>query len=259
MPAERSILVGGRQTRIAEAGAGRPLMLLHDTYGNRWTHGHTNLSARFKVIAPTMPGFEHSDELKGIDGPEDVVFWLLDLLAELQLNRPILAGGGLGGWMAAEFAVRYPERIGALVVIDAYGLQVGGALAADEFALPGPQLRPLLFADPAGQTAQEWLPDQEPMDRVEHTLRARVAAARLAWQFPYSPKLRGRLSRVTVPAYVAWGEHDSLVPLAHAHAWAEGLPNAQLHVASGAGHYPYLDDPTGFASRLADFGRTVPR
>ncbi|MBV8087827.1 MAG: alpha/beta hydrolase [Chloroflexi bacterium] len=259
MPAERQLTVGGRQTRIAEAGAGRPLVFLHDTFGNRWTAGHTNLSARFKVIAPSMPGFEHTDDLKGIDGPEDVVFWLSDLLGELGLNRPILAGGGLGGWMAAEFAVRYPERIGALIVIGAYGLQVEGALAADEFALPVAQLRPLLFADAASQTAQEWLPDQEPVERVEQTLRARVAAARLAWQFPYSAKLRGRLGRVTVPAYVAWGEHDRLVPMAHAHAWVEGLPKATLHVASGAGHYPYLDDPTGFASRLADFGRAIPR
>src|SRR5579872_3581526 len=109
MPAERTLEVGGRQTRVAEAGAGRPLLFLHDTFGNRWTHAHTNLSARFKVIAPSMPGFEHTDELKGIDGPEDVVFWLLDLLQELQLTRPILAGGGLGGWMAAEFAVHYPD------------------------------------------------------------------------------------------------------------------------------------------------------
>src|SRR5581483_9636592 len=118
-----------------ESGSGRPLIFLHDTFGNRWTHAHNNLSARTKLMAPAMPGFEHTTELKGIDGPEDVVFWLLDLLGELQIERPVLAGGGLGGWMAAEFAVRYPERISGLAVIGSYGLQVEGALAEDEFAL----------------------------------------------------------------------------------------------------------------------------
>ena len=80
--------------------------------------------------------------MSGIDGPEDVVFWLLDVLAALDLERPALLGCGLGGWMAAELAVRHPERLSRLVLVDAYGLRVQGALAEDEFALTRPMLRP---------------------------------------------------------------------------------------------------------------------
>ncbi len=228
---------------------------LHDTFGNRWTVGHEHLSKAYTVIAPSLPGVEDSTTLDGIDSPEDVVFWLLDLLAEMRLERPVLLGCGLGGWMAAEFAVRYPERLGRLVLVDAYGLRVAGELAADEFALTPPVLRPLLFASPDGDLATEMLPDSEPPERIEAALHARVAAARLAWQFPYDRKLRARLGRATLPALVVWGEQDRLVSVAHAHAFTESLPDARLVVVPGAGHLPYLEQPAAFIDALATFLR----
>jgi pimeloyl-ACP methyl ester carboxylesterase len=245
--------VGGRATRIARAGRGKLVLWLHDTRGNQWTPGHDRLAERCQVVAPSLPGFDDSTTLGRIDGPEDVVFWLLDLFEVLALARPVLLGCGLGGWLAAEFAVRYPERLGGLVLVDAYGLQVEGALAEDEFALTPPMLRPLVFADPDGALAQEWLPDAEPPERLEQALHARVAAARLAWQFPYSPKLRGRLPRAKVSALVVWGERDRLVPPAHARAYAEGLPDARLALIPDAAHYPYLEAPERFGEVVDRF------
>jgi pimeloyl-ACP methyl ester carboxylesterase len=243
--------VGGRATRIVRAGRGKLVLWLHDTRGNRWTPGHERLAERCQVVAPSLPGFDDSTTLGRIDGPEDVVFWLLDLFEALALKRPVVLGCGLGGWLAAEFAVRYPERLGGLVLVDAYGLQLDGALAEDEFALTPPMLRPLVFTDPDGALAREWLPDAEPPERLERALHARVAAARLAWQFPYSPKLRGRLPRAKVPALVVWGERDRLVPPAHARAYAEELPDARLALIPEAAHYPYLEAPERFADEVS--------
>jgi pimeloyl-ACP methyl ester carboxylesterase len=245
--------VGGRATRIVRSGRGRPLLWLHDTTGNRWTPGHDALVRHHEVIAPSLPGFDDSTTLGRIDRPEDVVFWLLDLWDALSLERPVLLGCGLGGWIAAEFAARYPERLGRLVLVDAYGLQVDGALAADEFALTPPMLRPLVFADPEASLAREWLPDAQPSERIESALHARVAAARLAWQFPYCPKLRDRLARAKVPALILWGSQDRLVTPAHAHAYAASLPDARMVVVSGAGHYPYLETPDRFAEEVERF------
>lgn len=234
----------------------RPLVWLHDTFGPRPTPGLTLLASQVRLLTPTLPGFE--TDPKGIDAPEDVVFWLLDLLASEHLDRPVLGGAGLGGWMAAEFAVRYPERLAGLILANAYGLQVPGALAEDEFALPPSELRPLLFARPNSPEAQAWLPDQEPPDRQESTLRARVAAARLAWQFPYTPKLRQRLPRARVPALVLWGEQDRLVPIGHAQAYAAALPTARTIALPEAGHYPDLETPEPFAREITTFLATLP-
>ncbi|HZU07826.1 MAG TPA: alpha/beta hydrolase [Chloroflexota bacterium] len=245
--------IGGRATRILLAGAGQPVLWLHDTRGNRWTPGHERLSQHCRLIAPSLPGFDDSTTLGRIDGPEDVVFWLLDLLEALPLDRPVFLGCGLGGWLAAEFAVRYPERLSGLVLVNAYGLQVEGALPEDEFALTPPMLRPLVFADPTSALAQAWLPDSEPPEQLESALHARVAAARLAWQFPYSVKLRGRLPRARVRALVVWGAQDRLIPPLHARAYAEGLPDARLVFIPEAAHYPYIEAPERFAQVVCEF------
>jgi len=251
---ERSVVADGRLTRIVQAGRGRPIVWLHDTLGNRWSDAHSTLAESAQVIAPSLPGFEDSTTLDGIDGPQDVVFWLLDLLDELALPQPpVLLGCGLGGWLAAEFAVRYAGLLGALILVDAYGLRVPGALAADEFALTPPMLRPLLFTTPDGVLASAEVPDVEPTERLERTLHARVAAARLAWQFPYDRKLTRRLQRARLPALVVWGANDRLVPPAHAEAYAEHLPHADLVVLDAAGHYPYLEQPTPFVQAVAGF------
>src|SRR6266545_3295553 len=116
VPSGRVVDAGGRSTRVLEAGEGAAVVWLHDSLGNRWSPGHEHLSVSgYRVIAPSLPGVDDSTTLDGIDAPEDVVFWLLDLLAALDLGRPTLLGCGLGGWMAAEFAVRHPERLGRLV------------------------------------------------------------------------------------------------------------------------------------------------
>jgi pimeloyl-ACP methyl ester carboxylesterase len=248
-----NVNVGGRITRVLRQGSGPQLLWLHDSLGNLWTPAHEALSHQHEVIAPSLPGFEDSTTLEGIDGPEDVVFWLVDLFAELRLDRPTVLGCGVGGWMAAELAVRYPERIGHLILVDAYGLRVDGALPADEFALTPSMLRPLVFANGHHELAVETMPDQQPRERLETALHARVAAARLVWQFPYDRKLRGRLGRVTMPSLVVWGEHDRLVPLAHGEAYAAGLPAAQLETIASAAHYPYLEATDRFVQVVEAF------
>jgi pimeloyl-ACP methyl ester carboxylesterase len=254
MTDELTLDLDGRLTRVLRAGRGEPtLVWLHDTLGNSWTAAHERLGHSYQLIAPTLPGFEDSTTLGGIDTPEDVAFWLVDLLDELGLQRVVLLGCGLGGWMAAEFAVRHPPRVERLVLVDAYGLRVEGALPADEFALTPAMLRPLLFADGDGALALATRPDQAPSDALERSLHARVAAARLAWQFPYDRKLLGRLHRATMRSLVVWGEQDRLVPVAHAAAYTRALPDARLEVFAEAGHYPYLELPDVFGEAVEAF------
>ena len=239
---------------MLRAGSGEPsLVWLHDTLGNTWTAAHERLSRSASLIAPSLPGFEDSSTLEGIDTPEDVVFWLVDLLDELGLQRQVLLGCGLGGWMAAEFAVQHPARVERLIQVDENGLRVAVALPADEFALTSAMLRPLLLADADVAHSLETRTDEPPPEMLERSLHARVAAARLAWQFPYDRKLLGRLHRATMRSLVVWGEHDRLVPVAHAAAYTRALPDARAEVLAEAGHYPYLELPELFGETVEAF------
>src|SRR5262249_56944849 len=97
----------------------------------------------------------------------------LDVCATLGLARPILFGTSLGGWLAAEWAVRYPEMLRALILVDALGLRVPEAPATDLLRLDPAQLRAVLFADPAAAVAQELVPDTPTADTLQATLRPR--------------------------------------------------------------------------------------
>ena len=66
---------------------------------------------------------------------EDVVFHYLDVCATLQLDRPVVAGASFGGWIAAEWAMRYSKTLRALILIDALGFRVAPAPTPDILSL----------------------------------------------------------------------------------------------------------------------------
>src|ERR1039457_2251994 len=100
-----------------------PIVYLHSAGGE--AVGLTaleDLAEDFEVIAPIFPGFGESEGIDAIDGMDDAVFPLLDVGELLGLAAPRLLGLSLGGWMALELAVRYPERVERLVVVNPVGL-----------------------------------------------------------------------------------------------------------------------------------------
>jgi pimeloyl-ACP methyl ester carboxylesterase len=167
------IAVRGRHVRLLRGGSGRPLLYLHDPWDYTWQPVHDRLAARYDVVFPIHPGFEGTDGLEDVDRMEDLVFHYLDLLEVLRLERPILLGVSLGGWLAAEFAVRYASLLRALVLVDAMGLRVDVAPATDLFQLDPGQVRAAVFADPASALAQALVPDTPPQASITAMLKAR--------------------------------------------------------------------------------------
>ena len=110
-------------------------------------------------LFPVHPGCAGSADLDDIDGMDDLVFHYLDVCATLGLERPVLLGPSLGGWLAAEWAVRYPEMLRALILVDAFGLRLPEAPATDLLRLDATQMRQVLFADPHAAVAQDLIPD----------------------------------------------------------------------------------------------------
>ena len=250
--------VGGRQVDVLEAGEGPPLLYLHgfaDVHGAvpGWQPFHQRLQRRFRVIAPAHPGCAGSSGMNDMDTVEDAVFHYLELADAMGLQQFLLAGTCFGGWIAAEFAVRHPERVQRLALIGATGLHVPGSSIADLFMLSlsrdggnHADVRNLLFAGPDVPAARELFPDMRASVEDEMLrYKALTFAGRIGWHPPYlyDRKLRGRLGRGACPSLVVWGREDHMVPLTHAHAYAEGLPNARLEVLDGAGHSPHLELP----------------
>ena len=85
-------------------------------------------------------------------------------------------------------------------------------------------------------------------------IRNEQMTARLVWQPRYvSPKLGGRLHRLRAPVLVAWGRDDRFLSRAHGEALVEGLPDAELTVVSGSGHFPAIEQPQALADSFMSF------
>ena len=264
----RLVAFGGRNVWLLEDGDGPPLLYLHgfaDVHGVRegWLPFHELLFQRARVIAPAHPGCAQSDERDDLESIDDVVFHYLELIDALGLGQFQLAGASAGGWIAAEIAVRHPEKVRRLVLIGAAGLFVGGAPIGDIFMMAQPErgvsyagLRSLLFCGADHPRALDLFPDGR--GALEDELR-RYQMLRFASQIGFRPpylynrSLAGRLGRIAAPALVVWGEMDHMVPLAHGEAYARSIPRARLEAVRGAGHSVHVERPDLVGRIVSDF------
>jgi pimeloyl-ACP methyl ester carboxylesterase len=247
------LTVRDRRIRLLRGGTGRPLLYLHDTFNYTWAPVHERLAAHYDVVFPIHPGCAGSTGLDDIEGMDDLVFHYLDVCATLGLERPILLGASLGGWLAAEWAVRYPEMLGAVILVDAFGLRLPEAPATDLLRLDPAQMRAVLFANPASAVAQALVPDTPAPEALEGILRARQTLARFAWQFPDNPKLGRYLYRVTTPTLIIWGAQDGVVSIAHAQAYVRGIAGAELAVLPHCGHLPPAEQPEALVDAVLPY------
>src|SRR5215510_9522730 len=247
------LTVRDQRVRLLRGGSGQALLYLHDTFSSTWTPVHDRLAEHYDVVFPIHPGCAGSTGFDDIEGMDDLVFHYLDVCATLGLTRPILLGTSLGGWLAAEWAVRYPEMLRALILVDALGLRVPAAPAADLLRLDPAPMRAVLFANPAAAVAQELVPDTPTAEVLEATLRARQVLARFAWQFPDNPKLARYLYRVKTPTLIVWGAQDGVVSPMHAQAYLRGIAEAELVMVPHCGHLPQAEQPEALVHAVLSY------
>jgi pimeloyl-ACP methyl ester carboxylesterase len=251
---EETVTVRGRNVRLNRGGDGPSLLYLHDPFCPSWLPLHEKLAAQFEVFIPIHPGFAGSEEgFEEFEEMEDLIFHYLDLSAALRLDRPALAGASFGGWIGVEWAMRYGETLKSLVLIDALGLRLPDAPAADILSLDWAATRQAIFADPSSVVALETIPDAPKAEAMVSTILARRTFARFAWQFPDNPRLLRYLYRMHVPTLIIWGEGDRYVPVAHGRAYQEGIANSKLLTIPNSGHLPHIEAPEACAKIMSDF------
>jgi pimeloyl-ACP methyl ester carboxylesterase len=250
----QTITVQGIDLQVVRRGAGAPLLLLH---GGDGPQNHLpffqGLTQRFDVIAPTHPGFANSPIPEHFDALEDLVYLYLDLLDALDVWDVVLMGFAMGGWVAAELAVRNTTRLAQLILVDAVGIKPGDRDRrdiADIFGAPAPAVTKLLFHDPSKAL------DLAAMTDAQVTVLAadRIAHAMYTWDpYMHNPKLRYWLHRITVPTLLIWGASDGVVPVTYAEAYRAKIPGAQLVVIPEAGHLPHVEQPELLLQHVLSF------
>jgi pimeloyl-ACP methyl ester carboxylesterase len=250
-----SVVVDGTRIDLIERGAGRPLLLLHAENGIEPAMAAVDaLALSAHVIAPTHPGFGRSELAPGMRSVDDLSYFYLDVLDQLDLHDTVVVGVSLGAWIAAEIAVKSTARISRLVMANAVGVKVGDRETrdiADIFALTDQEYLDLVYADPlTGRRDYKALADAE----VLAAARAREATARFAWN-PYfhNPRLKSRLHRIRIPTLFLWGNRDRMLSEAYGRAYCAMIPGADFELIDRAGHFPHQEQPKVFAERVLAF------
>lgn len=253
-PREENLSVRGRKIRLYHGGAGPRLLFLHDSFCPAWLPLHDQLAASYEVFLPVHPGFAGSEtNFDEFEEMEDLIFHYLDLYEALDLDRPVVIGASFGGWLAAEWAMRYSDTIKKLILIDPLGLRLDEAPALDILGLDPTATRQAVFADPLSELAMEIIPETPKADAIVSSILARRTLARFAWQFPDNPRLRRYLNRVRSPTLILWGERDALVSTAHGRAYREAIARSELVTMPGLGHLPHVEAPGPCSKIICDF------
>jgi pimeloyl-ACP methyl ester carboxylesterase len=107
--------VNDLKVRVLRGGSGPTLLFLHGAGGfPGWLPWFDRLSASHQVIVVEHPGFGASDDAPGLVNVSDFAFYYLDFLERYDLREVHLAGHSLGGWIAAEIAIRDRSRLASL-------------------------------------------------------------------------------------------------------------------------------------------------
>lgn len=257
--------MNGPVLKYDEQGSGSPVVLIHGFPLCRmmWQPQAAALSdAGFRVLCPDLPGFGESSLAEGpvtMSMYADAVIGLLD---EIGIDKAVVGGMSMGGYVLLNMVERYPERLtGAMFLVtraaadDAAGRQKRTALAeavsaGDErivsdtfskvlFSTNTAEINPQLVAE-----VRRWMESTSAAGLVGGLLAMRDRDDSLA-------KLKG----FALPSLVVGAEQDLAVPIEHCRIMAGLLPDAKLQIIPGAGHMANLEQPELFNAALLTFLR----
>ena len=277
------VAAGGLQVHHVYGGHGAPPVLFVHGLGSagylEWRFNLPAIARSHQVFALDLPGFGRSEQPPdgyGIPLFADVV----EEYIRARGIRPVLVGTSMGGRVALEVALRSPDAVRKLVLVNALGV-----------VRPNVQLfYPLVLVPGVGETvltlmrealhrvppaaiqryARRFLQSPDDVDRMmdeaflasmremyatDGYARAYASTVRALAdpQARDSAVLMARLAETSLPVLLIWGEEDRLLPVARAREAVRSLPGARLEVIEGAGHTPQAERPDRFNRVLEDF------
>lgn len=271
---QRWVSVDGQLVNTIDLGSGPPIVFVHGLSGAwpNWLEQLPIFAADHRVIAMDLPGFGHSPmprEQITISGYAR----LLDrLMTKLGIDKAAVVGNSMGGFISAEMAIAFPERVERLTLVSPAGLSTyrhrGTELAKPYLRLAAPIIaactdwaatRPDRFARRAGlRNLTLGLVVRHP-SRLPAELAAELVAGAgkpgfmQALDANLGYDLRERLPQIACPTLIVWGDGDRVISVRDAAVYAELIPNSRKIVFQDTGHMAMLERPDAFNAFLADF------
>lgn len=250
--------VRGVDVSLRCGGSGPPLLYLHGTEGlSTWPELLDRLSAHYRVIAPSHPGFGETECPDWFDDVSDLAYFCLDLIDALALRDVRVVGHSLGAWVALECAVRNASWIRDMTLIAPAGVHVTGHPRTDIFMIDPDEQARLAYADPA--LAEEAAQRARVEKHEDLAISERLASARFGWNPRFhNPRLPRWLHRVKVPTLIVWGEQDRIYPPVYGPAMQAMITGAELAMIPECGYLPHIEKMNSTLEAMEAFWSSSP-
>ncbi len=230
-----------------EFGKGKPIIFIHGYPLDHtiWLPLIPELQKHARLILPDLRGHGQSPAPVGVYSMELLAADILTLMDEMGLEKAVIAGHSVGGYIALHFARDYPERLAGLVLV-----------ASHCFSDPPEQKQNRLDTaekvERTGKTdfiGESMLPNLTPDKALQEKLRLIIEKAKPAGVAGILCGMAQRsdtcdvLSNLDVPAVIIAGELDKHLPMEKAHLMAEMMKKPWLEIIPGAGHMPMMEAP----------------
>ncbi|MGI9065883.1 MAG: alpha/beta fold hydrolase [Pyrinomonadaceae bacterium] len=258
-PVDKETVVFGTKIHYLEAGSGPTVILLHGLGGStqNWALNISVLAQKFRVIVPDQIGFGKSDKPFINYRIGTYVDYLDQFCKQLKIERASLVGNSMGGWIAAAYAIAFPDRVERLVLVDAAGYAPPANF--DHRILYG--LNPSTREGMKQVAAKvfysklfvsDLLIDQALAFRITagdgYTINSMIESIIRGEDF-----LDNRVKSIKQPTLVLWGREDGLTPLADGERFKKEIPNSTLLVIEQCGHIPQFEKAAEFNAAVLKF------
>lgn len=251
-----------------------PIVLLHGTGASlhTWDGWVENLKSEHRVIRLDLPAY-------GLTGPnptkdysqEFYATFINDFLNKIGLSRCTIAGNSLGGSIAWNFAVKHPNKVSKMILVDAGGYPTKSKSVPIAFQMAGlPVLKNLFKYITPRSIVQKSVENvygdkskvsSELVDRYfELSLREGNREAFIDRMSEFREKgvissNTTKIKTLQMPTLIIWGEKDELIPLDVAQNFHKDLPNDTLVIFKNLGHTPMEEDPINTILCVKEFLR----
>jgi len=262
--------LAGRRTHFVERGEGRPIVLIHgfNLDLHTWTKNLDSLATRFKVYAPDLWGQGYSTRQLteyGYDLFEEQIRLFMEAL---DIQKASLVGHSMGGGTAIVFALRNPDRVDRLVLLDSAGIPTKLPFRSRVFRLRG--VAELLMSLPTDRIRRMnlediWIRDRESLtedsyseftryQKIEGTTEALLSILRADFFNTLEDEIR-ELGQLGIPTLIVWGREDVSLPVRNAEEMNHLIQGSRLEILDDAGHLANFDRADAFNDLVIDFLR----
>jgi pimeloyl-ACP methyl ester carboxylesterase len=255
-------------------GEGQPIVFVHGLSGSwpNWLEQLPVLAREHRVLALDLPGFGHSPMPSGEISIPAYARLIDALLQRRGIDAAAVVGNSMGGFIGAELAISFPQRVERLVLVSAAGVSTHGTPGRIRAMAGLRRLETLIGGTAAWVAARSDAATRRPRLR-EATLKlvvrypSRLPAALAAEQVRgggtagffdalgavIDYDVRERLPEIACPALIVWGERDLLISVRDADVFAERIPNSRKVIFEDTGHVAMLERPQAFNALLKEF------